>query len=627
MKKNTIKNAIFLLLLIASFTISTFTTMTISSKAVLNDSASLGEAPRTAAGSGTLPNGAEYNWSEDTYKATVIEIFNNDNEEKNTTSTSERTYSGEKSYLYWNETFNQWNEDEFTITINTNYTFWYNLTHSGNYTLKADLDIYSVNLTYGNNLELLWMALKNGTYIREYWTTYYNFNTTQSCQYMINKTFIARKVYNAINIGGVWKKGSLNHTYVPANEITSGEYNYAWSEEIKTPELSRFETTLTAPQIYIMQTYTTEDGETVAWVNRIDNQFFIYNDSDENMIFSAGNIKGYTDNFPYMYMADEYVGIMEVGAQDVKVGTYHQISPRDVSIEKLVSNITFSSPIETGDNKISWNITYNEYPVSATIWDGPGFMTTSNPIYDNGYATYKNATYNNMSPMNFSYQFEYEVLPQRADLDYTFGMSKITNSSFYMKTQGYGLAIPYHSYFMASNEVEQTTNNDLNFAEASIDFVLGDEQVGMIDMNNPLKINYTLYNYTGTGDDDVFKSIGSTVNEQTTEIEKNLDRNFMIFTLANLTRQREPLENFVDSFEIELMNYPMWSGEQLTHDPTFTALWGTKSKSTLPVPDGNDDDDNSRNGASIPFGNFYLFFIVVGIIGVVIYRRRKLKIN
>jgi len=621
------KNAIFLFLLIASFTISTFTTMTPNSKNILNDSASLDEAPRTPAGSGTLSNGAEYNWSEDTYKATVTEIFNNDNEEKNTTSTSERTYSGEKSYLYWNETSGmyQWNEDEFTITINTNYTYWYNLTHSGNYTLKADLDIYSVNLTYGNNLELLWMALKNGTYIREYWTTYYNFNTTQSIQYMINKTFIARKVYNAINIGTFSKKGSLNHTYVPANEITSGEYNYGWSWEDTNTVLSRFETTLTAPQIYIMQTYTTEDGETVAWVNRIDNQFFIYNDTDENMIFSAGNVKDGVGIIPYMEVANEYVGSMEVGAQDVKQGSYHKTSPRDVSIEKLVSNITFSPPIETGDNKISWNITYNEYPVSAVVYDRPGGMTTNEFTYNNMYN--HNATYNNMSPMNFSYQFEYEVLPQRADLDYTFEMSKITNSSFYKETQGYGLAIPYHSYFMASNEVEQTTNNDLNFAEDSIDFALGDEQVGMIDMNNPLKINYTLYNYTGTNDYDVFKSIGSTVNEQTTELEKNLDRNFMIFTLANLTRQREPLENFVDSFEIELMNYPMWSGEQLTHDPTFTALWGTKSKSTLPVPDGNDDDDNSRNGASIPFGNFYLFFIVVGIIGVVIYRRRKLKIN
>ncbi len=624
MKRKTIKNAIFLLLLIASFTTSTFTTMTIGSKNILNDSASLGEAPRTAAGPGTLPNGAEYNWSEDTYKATVTEIFNNDNEEKNTTSTSERTYSGEKSYLHLNETSGkyQWNEDEFTVKINTNYTYWYNLTHSGNYTLEADLDIYSVNLTYGNNLELLWMALKNGTYIREYWTTYYNFNTTQSIQYMINKTFIARKVYNAINIGSVSKKGSLNHTYVPANEITSGEYNYEWSSEDTSTVLSRFETTLTAPQIFIMQTYTTEDGETVAWVNRIDNQFFIYNDTDENMIFSAGNLKDSTNEFPYMNVANEYVGSMEVGAQE----NNYRKSPKDVSIEKLVSNITFSHPIETGDNKISWNITYNEYPVSAVVFDRPGGMTTSIQTYDNGYTGF-NATYNNMSPMNFSYQFEYEVLPHRADLDYTFGMSKISNSSFYKETQGYGLAIPYHSYFMASNEVEQTTNNDLNFAEDSIDFALGDEQVGMIDMNNPLKINYTLYNYTGTGDYDVFKSIGSTVNEQTTRIEKSLDRNFMIFTLANLTRQREPLKNFVDSFEIELMNYPMWSGEQLTHDPTFTAFMGTEAKSTLIVPDGNDDDDNSKNGASIPFGNFYLFFIVVGIIVVVIYRRRKLTIN
>jgi len=46
---------------------------------------------------------------------------------------------------------------------------------------------------------------------------------------------------------------------------------------------------------------------------------------------------------------------------------------------------------------------------------------------------------------------------------------------------------------------------------------------------------------------------------------------------------------------------------------------------SLPSDDGDDDDDEKE--AAIPFGNFYLLFIAIGIIGLIIYDRRKYLTN
>ena len=44
----------------------------------------------------------------------------------------------------------------------------------------------------------------------------------------------------------------------------------------------------------------------------------------------------------------------------------------------------------------------------------------------------------------------------------------------------------------------------------------------------------------------------------------------------------------------------------------------------VPLPSGDDDDDNEKEKeAAIPFGNFYLLFLAFGIIGLIIYGRRK----
>ncbi len=48
----------------------------------------------------------------------------------------------------------------------------------------------------------------------------------------------------------------------------------------------------------------------------------------------------------------------------------------------------------------------------------------------------------------------------------------------------------------------------------------------------------------------------------------------------------------------------------------------TASKIYLPTGGGDDDDDEEKE-AAIPFGNFYLLFLAIGIIGLLIFERRK----
>jgi len=45
------------------------------------------------------------------------------------------------------------------------------------------------------------------------------------------------------------------------------------------------------------------------------------------------------------------------------------------------------------------------------------------------------------------------------------------------------------------------------------------------------------------------------------------------------------------------------------------------------IGDGDDDDDDDDKPAQIPFGNSYLIFLAIGIIGLIIYTRRKYKTN
>jgi len=641
MKRKTIKNAIFLLLLIASFTISTFTTMTISSKAVSNDSASLGETPRTAAGSGSLPNGATYSWSEETYEVSMLSEFDQVSWISNYSGSFNETNTVSKNYIYWNESLSQnvWIEEVNIIEYKSNYTSFSNSTYSGNSTIDVKLDMYRVDVNYDDNLQLIWMALKNGSFHKVDWETDRKIMANYSNEQYTNIS-TTQRIYNLTTGEFLWE-------FTLKDDIKKDTYSY--DVDFKEPYMKHMvaDYEFSSPFILTMQTYTTQNGETVAWANMIEPTFYFYNDTDNNGIYSIGNREALT-GFPTMFSSDECRVLMEMSAR-IERYEYEKINkssyvieegpynfdnrhPNDLDPSEMAKNITFNPPSVGSGNNISWGISYNEFPQNADVFDDV-IMTTNPPIYstsNDNQNNFWNSTYDNMSHGNISYGFNYEIGQEQADLGVTFELSKMSNKSFYDAVQGLSLAKANYNYFMASSEVNKTTNNAITRIEDLVNFEIQGTPIAQINLMDPSKLNYTLFNYTGIEDDLDFESIGSTVSMQVTnnDIESAVfasDMKCLLFTLENITREISALENFVSFYSIEATNYPVWSGEQLTHDPTFTALWGTKSKSTLPVPDGNDDDDNSRNGASIPFGNFFLIFMAIGIAGIYIVVYKKCK--
>jgi len=43
-----------------------------------------------------------------------------------------------------------------------------------------------------------------------------------------------------------------------------------------------------------------------------------------------------------------------------------------------------------------------------------------------------------------------------------------------------------------------------------------------------------------------------------------------------------------------------------------------------PLPSSDDDDDDEEEPSAIPLGNYYLIFLLAGMIGIVLYTKRKL---
>ena len=118
----------------------------------------------------SLPNGAIYSWEETQYSVEKTTIWNDVNHVLN--------YSSEYSYnIFHTRTYNDTGDTYIVKTTNTdrvsNATVFQNLTYSGNQTVKADLNVYRVDASYGDGLQLIWMATKDGAWEVDYWITKY----------------------------------------------------------------------------------------------------------------------------------------------------------------------------------------------------------------------------------------------------------------------------------------------------------------------------------------------------------------------------------------------------------------------------------------------------------------------
>jgi len=537
---------------------------------------------------GTLPNGAVYSWEETQYYVEKTTVWNSVNQVIN--------YSNEYSYdISYTSSYNDTADTYIVKTVNThrdsNSTVFQNLTFSGNQTVKADLNVYRVDVSYGDGLKLIWMATKDGSWEIDYWITEYDV-FTNSTMGDHDVSTITYKQYNLTTDKLIanwteyeekWKE----YTYCSDDYPTMYNYDNVLAN-------TNLEFNFSAPLIMTIQIYTAPNGEKIAWADMFYD-YIIYNDTNADGIYSAGLSENPIPGMEFSIhnpSSDEWCGTYLPMVSEMRMiyAVYNLTDPskniisdqsatlfKDKTIDSLSSTIEFNAPTVNTGNHLSWDITYPDYPMYGYFYNR-----------SLGYAPFiglGDGLYEHSSPGDYSFGFDYKINQHNTDLDYTIDLAKFSNDTHHDMVQGMGLAMPHYTYFMSSYEVEQLTNNDFSMPMDIFDFSIGTTPIAKIDMLNPVKKNYTLHDYPVVGVNSEFESQGATVNELVIQSSQSLSASMMTMTLAPFIGMIFTLEEYVEDdpefqdfdklFSIETVNYPIWSGERITHDPTLTAYYIT----------------------------------------------------
>ncbi len=497
------------------------------------------------------------------------------------------------------------NIEKRNIDLEANFTTFSEQRLSGNYTLNIELDVYQVSVNYGTGVQLYWYALKKGNIELERYQTYYYHNLTyyEEIKRVIeaecfNYTYPDRELINAWNYTKT-VFDEVNTTYFVEEE----EYPYA--EYIH--ETKEFST----PFILTVQMYTTENRDKIAWANII-NDFLIYQEEDQNAIYSCGNSPG----TPELSRSTEYLGSLTPIAFDTNLYfdqpaynftvDWNLLNPTDMTVDDIVSTITFTPPTAINDTEISWGVDYPNFPLDIE----------STGLNDLDYWTPMNATYTESTPTSFSYDFEYSLGETQADLDMTWEIGKITNQTLYDKLQGRGLVMPQYNYFLGTFDLKEVDQAKLTIPQETFTFESNGEVVAEINMEKMGKENYTLYDFHGA--DAEFISRGGSVhpnvinfNTQGVYWEYSHELNNLLYSLGDFVAQDTEFIIADDLFRIETQNYPVWSGERLVHDPSLSIFYATPTAA-----------------GGIPGYNMILFLGVVVVVSVIMVRKlKKPKMN
>ena len=546
---------------------------------------------------GAPPPSISYSFGLTTYSTEIIEVWDGESYIIDDAG----SYSGTFNYTFGYENNSCWIEEERKVTYSTDYSFFQNTTITGNKTLSMNVDVYGINVSYGDIIDLTWMAVKNGTLT---WDRYlrnslkiYNFSVNSLKT--TNTTYKKYDLANRVILLDEWN----DITVVP--DVWSQSGTEAEVGDDSTIEHEKFDVKFTTPLIMLYQIYTTNEGEKVAWSEMLG-ELVVYDDKDKNSIYSAAEGIA-TNSFDY-YTSDEYVGYMFPHAYEMN--SFHEIIytdepwksfngtsrvsyPVDKSIEEISDAIEFTEPTKQG-NIVSWDIHYPDFPLIVAL-------DTFNSIV--------NSTYANTSPGNYSYGFEYDIKATEADLSLTTELPKISNSTLYDAVQGYGLAMPHYSYFVSSTEIEKAQDLVITVPNNRFKFLANNNEVAQISMSNPNKTAYTLFDYPELGNQSVYDAIGSTVSNMIVYSIENVPSTRtqvytdVIFSLDSYVQNDPDFVVNSSLFSIETQNYPVWSGEKLVHDPVFTAYYGE-------TPDIPDPEGGGQPG--FPMG------ILIGIAGTII---------
>lgn len=539
-----------------------------------------------------------YSWNLDTYSTEVTTTWDQTSFLMNHTG----TYTDVFNYSYGHAiSSDEWLEEETIFTYDINYTYVSNTTLTGNFTMRTVLDGYRVDVSYGTGLDLIWLALKNGTYEMDVFLGQNEQDYTYSNEFYRK----AETTYNKYNMTTMSLIDSWNDTVEDQGNWTS--------TPLAAPEYEYYHFIMkmdfTMPLILTFEIYETENNEKVAWAEMFSD-FWVFNDTDKNAVYSLGETKT-APMLMSMQTSDEQCGgfipwavdtdfYLEVAleGQPPLISNYTMKFPGDYGTNEIASWIEFTPP-ELSGTEVNWDINYQDYPIWANI----------QPYDENGLLKYTyycgwDAPYSTTSSGNFSYGFNFGVDNNRADLDLTTSLPRLSNTSFYYDlslgrnisfyeaVQGLSLAIPHYSFFLSSADLKEKGKKIITIPSNLFQYDINDTQIAEINMGNEDKKYYTLYDYPDNGETRQFQSIGSTVSKlisSSFEFNPTTPRNYfldMIFTIKDLSlvKNDPDLVSPYTLYNIQIQNYPEWSGEKLVHDPTFSAYF----KSGEDVPEQPD---------------------------------------
>ena len=559
------------------------------------------------------PPSVSFDWSEETYSVSFEAEWDGTPKVMNYSGYYADTYIYKDSYL--NSTEGTLIRETNTVFYEANYSNNANSTIVGDLSMNVSLDIYRVDISYGKDVKFIWAAVKNGTleverntmsegYNYEYFEQYHAIIETEYRKY--NATQPPFELISQWNeTDEVWDELNLTRNLPPSL------YNATSIERTK----------FSTPLIFIMQLYTTKNNDKIAWAT-IFHDFIFYEHEDSDGIYSAGETTEVLSAAPNIHTSAEFRGFMKPIAFKkyyYKINRewgieydYWEYYPFDKTVDEVASTIQFTPPTTTTGLDVSWGIQYPNFPIDTTTIDH------DKPI-EEWFWTPPNASYAGTSPGTFSYGFDYEVAAEQASLDFTLGIPRLTNQSFYDAVQGYSLALPHYNYFLASFDIKEKNQRELTVPADAFTFESNDTIVAEINMNNPEKRNYTLHDYPTASEDSTIPAEGGSVNTlllSAIELGGNVVNYFTNFIYGIREEVAKDAEFIVtdDLYMLETQNYPVWSGNEITHDPSLTVFF--REQAGIDTPS---EKIPSYHTAGL------MTILVVSAIIIIIRNRKKLK--
>ena len=497
---------------------------------------------------------ATFSWAETTFSTSLSQIWDGEAMFQNYTGTYSDNFTVMNQYI--NRSDDTYVEEKRTVDYSANYSYYYNRSIVGSYDLDFDINVYRVNVDYGSSAQLIWMAVKKGFFeVHQYIETRgYNMGYNETNHQIINKE-IKKYDLDTLELLNAWNE----------TEIVDGKMNYTVDQRNSSMyELQIYNMTFTKPFFLTFQIYETEKGDRIAWASFFS-EFLVFSDKDGDGIYSVGDF----DNPPstllnirssrelegwLMPEAYEYAEYREYPTLN-HTSTYS--SPIDKSVDEVASSIVFTPPSLSGNDTVIWNIDYQDFPIEGFIGRG---VPPEQRI-------------DTFSPSDFSYGFDYKIGEGKADLSLTLGLPAFNDFDTYniLEEQNYGLAIPRYDYFLSSFDINEINPKEITIPAEEFLFESNNDTIAEINLMNPIKKNYTLYDYPNEGEVTTCESRGASINNMVMAYSTlqfwHPEVNFL-FAIEEIVKDIPEFTVVDNLYHVHTENYPVWAGKRLVHDPT-----------------------------------------------------------